>query len=110
MQINPKYMITTREIIRILEHEELPDEERDNLEILLQERAQEALEKYAKGKTVVIRLATDIESLVDYIDLSEKMRDADSDDIEELVSELIDEKVEELSGPNGWREHEIESE
>lgn len=68
-------MITTKEIIHILENEEIPDEERDNLELMLQERAEELLQEYSEGKTVVIRIATGIKDLVDCIDLSEKMRE-----------------------------------
>lgn len=101
-------MITTKEIIHILENEEIPDEERDNLELLLQERAEELLKEYSKGKTVVIRIATGIDDLVDCIDLSEKMRETGSDNISELIDSLVHDKVSDLTGVSGWSEYEIE--
>lgn len=101
-------MITTKEIIHILENEEIPDEERDNLELLLQERAEELLKEYSKGKTVVIRIATGIDDLVDCIDFSEKMRETGSDDISELIDSLVHDKVSDLTGVSGWSEYEIE--
>lgn len=100
-------MITTKEIIHILEHEELSDEERDNLEVLLQERAEEELKKFSEGKTVVIRLATVISDLVDFIDLSEKMRETESDNIPELINSLVHDKIKDISGVTGWSEYEI---
>lgn len=100
--------MTTREIIKILENEELPGEERDNLEFLLQERAEELLNQFSEGKTVVIKIATGIKDLVDCIDLSEKMRETGSDDISELIKDLIHDKVSDFTGITGWSEYDIE--
>ena len=100
-------MITTNEIIRILECEEIPDEERDNLEVMLQERAEEALKAFSKGKAVVVKMVTEIDSLIDCIDLSEKMRETNSDNIPELVDQLISDRIKDLSGVAGWSEYEI---
>lgn len=100
-------MITTKEIIRILETEELPDEERDSLEVLLQERAEEELKKFSEGKTVVVKMATEVESLVDFIDLSEKMRETGSDDVETLIKDLLRDRLSDMSGVTGWSEYDI---
>lgn len=99
-------MITTKEIIRILEHEEIPDGERDNLEALLQDRAEEALSHYKKR--VIVKLVTEVSDLVDSIDLSEKMRDTGSDNMDTLITDIVHEKIEELAGANGWSEIDIE--
>lgn len=98
-------MIATDEVIRILEHEEIPEEEQEHLENLLQERAEEALKEYSKNRGVVITVSTGIEELVDSIDLSEKMREVGSSaDIGSLIHELIVEKAQELAGLNGYVE------
>ena len=107
MQINLKYMITTEEIIRILENEQLPEVERDNLEILLQERAEQALKEFSKDKKVSVKMVTDIEELIDYVDLSEKMRETGSTDVESLMRDIVEDKVQDLSGPAGWCKYEI---
>lgn len=99
-------MITTKEIVRILEYEDIPDEERDNLEFLLQDRAKEALSQYKKR--VMIQLVTEVSNLVDSIDLSEKIRDTESEDMDTLITDIIHEKIEELAGTNSWSEITIE--
>ena len=100
-------MITTEEVIRILENEDLPDGERDNLEVLLQERAEESLKEFSKGKKVCVKMTTDIEELIDCIDLSEKMRETGSTDVESLINDLVEDRVQDLCGPAGWRQYEI---
>lgn len=100
-------MITTEEIIRILENEELPEEERDILETLLQDRAEEALREFSKNKKVSVKMITEIDELVDCIDLSEKMRETGSTDIESLIRDLVEDKVQDISGPAGLCEYEI---
>lgn len=100
-------MITTKEIIRILENEQLPEEERDNLEILLQERAEQILKEFSKNKKVSVKMVVDVEELVDCIDLSEKMRETGSTDAETLIRDIIEDRVQDLSGAAGWCEYEI---
>ena len=100
-------MITTEEILRILRSEEIPEEERDNLENLLLERANEALEGYSKDKTAFVQIVTDVKDMVDFIDIFEKMKETGSTDIESLVQSVISDRIEEISGVDSWSECDI---
>lgn len=89
-------MITTKEIIRILRNNEVSEDEQDRLELILQERAEELLEKFSKGKAVVIRAVVGVDELIDCIDLAERMKEADTDDVAKLIPDAIEHQVNEL--------------
>ena len=100
-------MITTEEIVHILRNEDIPDEQKEILEILLQERAEESLKKYSEGKTLSVIIDTNIEQFIDYLDLSEKMRDTQSTNIDNLIDELISEKIHDMFGNTGRCDYQI---
>lgn len=99
-------MITTKEILHVLNNEEIPEEEREHLEILLQERADNALSNY--DKTVSVHLVTSIKDMVDFVDLSDKMLETGSDNIDDLVHDIVKDKIQDLIGSTGWSEINIE--
>ena len=101
-------MITTEEILRILECEEIPDGERDKLETLLLIRADEALEKYAYGKKACINIVTSVTDIIDFCEVYDKMKETGSTDIESIIQDIVRDKVEEISGTNSWFECDID--
>lgn len=92
--------MTIEQIVDVLELEEIPDSERVGLETLLEHRCTEALKKLSK--VVSASFTANVKSVIDPIELYDKVRDTGSGDIEKMVLEILNEKFHDVFGANGF--------
>lgn len=99
--------MTFEEMLYILNTEELSDRERSNLELLLQGKSEEALKEFSKNKEVHIKLVFNIDDLIDGVDISERMMETGSTNVESLALSILEERIQDLPDTPGNVEYEI---